>query len=152
MAPPLRARSRFPHSQSLPPEASYPYLSENRHNENDNHRKLIKLITWITACLTQWNYEPCLVGLPKIDGPWWRVLTKCGPLEKGMANHFNILALKTPWTVWKGKKIRHWEWTTQVSRCPICYWRRVEKWLQKEWRSWAKAKTMPSFGCDWWRK
>ena len=28
---------------------------------------------------------------------------KCGPLEKGMANHFSILALRTPWTVWKGK-------------------------------------------------
>jgi len=28
---------------------------------------------------------------------WWRVLTKCGPLEKGMANHFSILALRTPW-------------------------------------------------------
>ena len=27
--------------------------------------------------------------------------TKCGPLEKGIANHFNILALRTPWTVWK---------------------------------------------------
>ena len=26
---------------------------------------------------------------------------KCGPLEKGMANHFSILALRTPWTVWK---------------------------------------------------
>ena len=24
------------------------------------------------------------------------------PLEKGMANHFSILALGTPWTVWKG--------------------------------------------------
>ena len=35
----------------------------------------------------------------------WRVLTMCGPLEKGMANHFSILALRTPWTVWKGKKI-----------------------------------------------
>ena len=32
---------------------------------------------------------------------WWRGLTECGPLEKGMANHFSILALKTPWTVWK---------------------------------------------------
>ena len=21
-----------------------------------------------------------------MDGSWWRVLTKCGPLEKGMAN------------------------------------------------------------------
>ena len=41
-----------------------------------------------------------------MDTSWWRVLTKCGPLEKGIANHFSILALRTPWTVWKGKKIR----------------------------------------------
>ena len=27
---------------------------------------------------------------------WWRDLTDCGPLEKGMANHFSILALRTP--------------------------------------------------------
>ena len=26
----------------------------------------------------------------------WRVLTKCGPLEKGMAIHLSILALRTP--------------------------------------------------------
>ena len=38
-----------------------------------------------------------------MDRSWWRVLTKHGPLEKGMANHFSILALRTPWTVWKGK-------------------------------------------------
>ena len=44
-----------------------------------------------------------------MDGSWWRVLTKCGPLEKGMANHFSILALRTPWTVWKGEKIGHWK-------------------------------------------
>ena len=25
-------------------------------------------------------------------------------LEKGMANHFSILALRTPWTVWEGKR------------------------------------------------
>ena len=31
------------------------------------------------------------------------------PPEKGMANHFSILALRTPWTVWKGKKIGHWK-------------------------------------------
>ena len=56
-------------------------------------------------CLTQWNYEPCHVGPPKTDGSWWRVLTKCVPLEKGMANHFSSLALRTSWTVWKGKNI-----------------------------------------------
>ena len=25
------------------------------------------------------------------DGSWWRVLTKCGPLEKGMANQYSCL-------------------------------------------------------------
>ena len=32
----------------------------------------------------------------KMGGSWWRDLTECGPLEKGMANHFSVLALKTP--------------------------------------------------------
>ena len=36
------------------------------------------------------------VGQPKMAGSWWRDLTECGPLEKGMANHFSILALRTP--------------------------------------------------------
>ena len=37
------------------------------------------------------------MGLPKMDRSWGRGLTECGPLEKGMANHFSILALRTPW-------------------------------------------------------
>ena len=54
-------------------------------------------------CLTQWNYEPCHVGPPKMDRSQWRVLTKHVPQEKGMAKHFNILALRITWRVWKGK-------------------------------------------------
>ena len=57
-------------------------------------------------CPTQWDYEPCHVGPPKMDRSWWRVLTKSGQLEKGMANHFSILALRIPWKVWKEKKGR----------------------------------------------
>ena len=30
-----------------------------------------------------------------MGGSWWRDLTECGPLEKGMANHFSILALNS---------------------------------------------------------
>ena len=30
-------------------------------------------------------------------------------LVKGLANHFSILALRTPWTIWKGKKMWHWK-------------------------------------------
>ena len=43
-------------------------------------------------------------------------------------------------------------WTPQVGKCQICNWKGLEKLLQKEWRGWAKAKTMPSYGCDWWWK
>ena len=50
---------------------------------------------------------------PRTAAWWWRVLTKCDPLEKEMADHFSILALSTPWTVWKGKKIGHWKMNSQ---------------------------------------
>ena len=36
------------------------------------------------------------LGVTQMGGSWWRDLTECGPLEKGMANHFSILALRTP--------------------------------------------------------
>ena len=48
-------------------------------------------------------------GATQDGGSWWRYLTECGPLEKRMANHFSILALRTPWTVWKGKMIGYWK-------------------------------------------
>ena len=31
-----------------------------------------------------------------MDGSWWRVLTKRGPLEKGTANHFSYSCLENP--------------------------------------------------------
>ena len=42
-----------------------------------------------------------------MDGSWWRVLTKCDPLEKEMANHFSILALKRREAKGKGEKERY---------------------------------------------
>ena len=42
--------------------------------------------------------------------------------------------------------------TPQVRKCPIWYWRRVEKKLQKEGRDGAKAETMLGCGCDWLQK
>ena len=34
---------------------------------------------------------------------------KNSQMEKGMANYFIILALRIPWTVWKGKRILQWK-------------------------------------------
>ena len=53
-------------------------------HENNNHRKLTKMNTWITACVTQGSYEPCCARPPKMVGSWWRVLTKHGSLQIGM--------------------------------------------------------------------
>ena len=87
----------------------YPSPSEGRQNENQNLRKLTNLITWTTALSNSMKLwaMPCRATQ---DG-WVTVESsdKCGPLEKGMANNFSILALRTPWTVWKSKKIGHWK-------------------------------------------
>ena len=39
-----------------------------------------------------------------MDGSWWRVLTKCGPPEKGMANQYS--SLESPMNSMKRQKDR----------------------------------------------
>ena len=54
--------------------------------------------------VTRWSYKSCSAGPPKTDRSQWRVLTKRGPREEGMANRSSMLALRTPRTVsrkWK---------------------------------------------------
>ena len=63
------------------------------------NRKLTNLITWTTALSNSMKLSHAVAHRATQDGSWWWVLTNHGPLEKGMANHFNILALRTPWTV-----------------------------------------------------
>ena len=78
------------------------------------------------ACITQWSYEPYHAGPPKMNKSYGSVLEKHGLVEEEMTNHSSILAARTPWTVWKGKKIYARRWAPQVGRCPICYWEGVE--------------------------
>ena len=78
-----------------------------------------------------------------MDRSWRRVLTKHGPLEKGMANHFSILALKTHEQYEKAKIYDTERRTPQIGRCPICCWRRVEKQLQKNEDTEPKQKQHP---------
>ena len=108
MALPIRTRPSFPHSQSLPSVSFHKPLILI-HQRADRMKTTItkKQSNWShepQPCLTQGNYEPCPAGPPKTDGSRWQILTKCGAMEKRMSNHLSILALRTPWTVWKGKK------------------------------------------------
>ena len=70
------------------------------------HSHHCNLITWTQPCLIQWNYEPWHVGPPKMDGSWWRVLTKCGPLEKEMGRHLQYSCLENPMNSMKRQKDR----------------------------------------------
>ena len=71
-------------------------LSEGRQNEKHNHRKLTKLITWITALSNSMKLwaMPCRatqdgqVMVENSDKMW--------STGEGNGNHFNILALRTP--------------------------------------------------------
>ena len=49
-----------------------------------------------------WGHHDGRVMVQSSDSMW--------SMEKGMANHFSILVLRTQWTVWKGKMIGHWKW------------------------------------------
>ena len=56
-APPIRTKHSFPLSQSIP-SGSFYKPSEGRHNENHNHRKLIKLTTALSNSMKLWAI-PC---------------------------------------------------------------------------------------------
>ena len=56
-------------------------------------------------CLTQWNYQACCARSPKTDGSWWRVLIKCGPLEKkGNGKPLQYSCLENPMNSMKRQK------------------------------------------------
>ena len=95
-------RTQFP-PKSVSPIRKLPILLHQRADRlkiTNTENETIQLYG-PQPCLTQWNYELCHVEPSKTDGSWWSMLTKRGPLEKEMANHISILALRTPWTVWK---------------------------------------------------
>ena len=84
---------------------SYPSPSEGRQTENHNHRKLTKLITWTRALsnsMKPWampyrNTKNGQVMVKSSDKTW--------SSGEGNANHFSILALRTPWK---------WKWSCLV--------------------------------------
>ena len=137
MALPTRARPSSTHNQS--------FLSGNFHkplilihqradkNENHNHRKLSKRITWTTALSNSVKLSHAM------EGHWGR-LGHGGELwqntvhEKGMANHVSILALRTTWTVWKGTgevPYSDTELPRNVHSADTRRWRNVENYKGK---------------------
>ena len=104
---PTKARPSLSYSQSLPSGSkNYNLQSPGKqtNNNNNNNKNTItgshpKWSHGSQPCATQGSYEPCHAGPPKMNGSWWKVLTKHGLSEKGMTNPFSILDSRNPWTV-----------------------------------------------------
>ena len=71
----------------------------------NSHRKLTKLITR-TTLPNSMKLEPHHVGPPKMDVSWWRVLIKCGPLEKGIGKPLQYSCLESSMNSIKRQKDR----------------------------------------------
>ena len=51
----------------------------------------VQRANWVLTCP---NFYPFYLSASFPLSDW--VMTECGPLEKGMANQFSVLALRTP--------------------------------------------------------
>ena len=110
MTPPIRTRPSFHPSQFLPSESFHKLLilisQRGRQNENHSHRKLSNWSHGPQPCLTQWNYEPCRVGPPKMDRSWWRVLHKMWSTGEGNGKPLLFSCLENPMSSTKKQKER----------------------------------------------
>ena len=127
MTLPIRARHSFHHGQYLPPGSFHKLLSSSIRGQTEckPQSQKTKLITWITVL----SNSVKLWGMPcraTQDG-WWGVLTKCCPLEKGMANHFSILVLRTHGQYEKIKRYDTERWTHR--------WVGAQYDIGEEWRN-----------------
>ena len=87
----------------------------------------IKLITWTQPCLTQWNYEPYHIGPPNTDGSWWKFWQNVVHWRREWQTASVFLLWEPHEQYEKAKRYDTERWTTQVCRCPKCYWRRMKK-------------------------
>ena len=85
------------------------------------------------------------MGPPKTVRSWWRGLTDCGPLEKGMANHFSILALRTPWTVWEGKMTGYWKRNSPGREVPNLLLEISGEITPERMKGWSQGKNNTQF-------
>ena len=80
------------------------------HHRINKRPSIVKsLLQWTTFCQNsslwpvqlEWVIASLSYASPFATRRLWS--TEEGPLEREMATHSNILAVRTPWTVWKGK-------------------------------------------------
>ena len=109
------------------PEASYPYSSEGRQNENQNHRKLTNRITWTTALSNSMK----LWAMPFRATQDGRVIVensyKTWSTGERKSKPLQYSSLENPMHSIKRQNYMILKYELSRLGCPICYWIRMEK-------------------------
>ena len=153
MALPTRTRSVYlqpvPPTRKLP-QASYPHPSEGRQNENHNHRKLTKMITWITAL---WNLMKLLAMPCSVTEDSWVMVAspdKMWSPGEGNGKPLQHFCLENPMNSMKRQKDM-----TLKDEPPV--WQVYNMLLEKSQeiapegiKTLSQVETTPSCRCAWW--
>ena len=86
---------------------------------------------------------------PEMDGSWWRVLAKCGPLEKGMAKRLQYSCLENPINSMKRQKDMTLK--DELPRSAGAQYVTGDHWRNNSRKNTegVKAKPRSRCGCDW---
>ena len=128
----------------------YLHPSEDRQNENHNHRKLTELITWITTLCNSVKLWVMLCRATQ-DG---RVIVersdRTWSTGEGNGKPLQHSCLENPMNSMKRQKDRTLNDKLPRSVVPIMILEKTGETDSEEWRGWPKGETVPSFGCVWW--
>ena len=99
MAPSIRTKTSFPHSQSLASGNFHkPLILIHQTKWRPQSPKTDQLITWTTALSNSMKLWSILCRATQDRWVMVESSDKTWSKEKGMASYFSILALRTPWT------------------------------------------------------
>ena len=124
MALSTRTRPNFPHSKCLPSgsfhKPLYPHLSEGRPNESHNHRKLTKLITWITTLSNSMKPRAMLCRATKDGQVMVERSDKTWSTGEEIGRPFQHFCLENPMNSMKRQKDMILVRERLILRNPIC--------------------------------
>ena len=131
MVPPIRTRPSFPLSPCLPLGSFHKPLTllhQSRQTVNYKHRKLTNLITWTRALSNSRKLWAMPFRATQDEQVIVESSDKTWSTGEGNGKLLQYSCLENPMNSMKRQKDRTLkDELPQVSRCPICYWRSVEK-------------------------
>ena len=152
MALPIRTRPRFPCSQSLWSGSSHKPLKltiRGQTDKNHNHRKLTKLITWITAFANSMKPWAMLCRATQDGRVTVKSSDKTWSTEEGNGKPLKYFCLENPMNSMKRKKRYDTERCTSRSVSAQYAPEKSGEIAPERMKRWSQSENNAHCGCDW---